>query len=480
MRTLPPTLAGLAVLPALAVIILRTSPASAQSGQPWLEDRRYGQGIGVRSGDLELHPGVAAQVGYDSNYFQNSGDVGVTTDGALALYEPVIDVARARITPSLSLKTLSDSRRTGGPQAALPSANFEARAHLSYNMLFPLDSGQEGESLSNFIQGGGGLQLDILPERPWGGDASLAVTRTVQPNNDPLLPPAFSRELFQGEAGVIWRPGGKKMSWRLAYGAAFTRFELDDFTGYDNLAHGVITSGHWKFLPRTALLYEGRLGFITYSDEASALADSKPISTKLGLAGLLSNHISLLTMLGWMATFYEPVGGISQDYDGPIGQLQLTYYPSPQPEAPVGATAVGLSSVAVGYLRSIDNAYLGNYVRRDRVYADVSYFVGGVVVVSLQGGFSALGRPSSTIGDAPAPIDVNPAFTERRADVSAFAEWRTSNTFGINATLVYNAALDNRLVRAQAEATVPPGSPIPADNLRFDRYELWLGSRWFL
>jgi hypothetical protein len=445
-----------------------------------LDDRRYGQGIGVRSGNLELHPGIAAQVGYDSNYLQNSGDVGVTTDGSMVLVEPVIDVARLRITPSLSLKTLSENRLTGGPQAAPPVANFEARGHVSYNMLFPIESSATGDSLANFIQGAAGLQLELLPERPWGADGSLSVARYVQPNNDPLLPPAYSRGTYQGEVGVIWRPGGKKMSWPLAYGATYTRFELDIFTGYDNLAHGLITTGHWKFLPRTALLYEGRVGFVSYSDSDSALADSKPMSTKLGLAGLLSNHVSLLSMLGWLATFYEPRAGSTRNYDGPIGQLQLTYYPSPQPQAPTGATAVGLSSAAVGYLRNIDNAYLGNFVRRDRVYADLSYFVGGVVVLSLQGGLSALARPEATIGDNPGPNDRVPAFTEKRVDATAFAEWRTSNTFGINATLSYNAAIDNHLVRARAEATVPPGDPIPAENLRFERYELWLGARWFL
>jgi hypothetical protein len=468
------------LLPVLVAFVTFVPTAHAQSGQPWLDDRRYGKGIGVRAGDLELHPGVAAQVGYDSNYLQNSGDVGVTTDGAMVLVEPIHDVARARITPSLSLQTLSDERRTGGAQAAPPMANFEARTHFAYNMLFPMDSSVEGDSLSNFVEGGAGLQLEILPERPWGADASASFLRMVQPNNDPLLPPAFSRELYQGELGVTWRPGGRKMAWRLAYGAAFTHFELDDFSSHSNLAHGLVTTGHWKFLPRTALLYEGRMGFVSYSDDSSALADSKPISTKLGLAGLLSNHVSMLAMLGWMATFYEPVAGTTQDYDGPIGQLQLTYYPSPQPDAPVGAPAVGLSSLAIGYLRSIDNAYLGNFVRRDRVYTDLSYFVGGMVVLSLQAGLSALARPASAIGDAPGPNDHIPPFTERRVDATAFAELRTSNTFGINATLIYNGALDNRLVRARAEATVPAGDPIPTDNLRFDRYELWLGARWFL
>jgi len=41
----------------------------AQAQQPWLADRKYGEGIGVRVGNLELHPGIAGEVGYDSNYF---------------------------------------------------------------------------------------------------------------------------------------------------------------------------------------------------------------------------------------------------------------------------------------------------------------------------------------------------------------------------------------------------------------------------
>ena len=37
------------------------------SAQAWLQDRRVLEGEGLRSGDFEFHPGIGAQLGYDSN-----------------------------------------------------------------------------------------------------------------------------------------------------------------------------------------------------------------------------------------------------------------------------------------------------------------------------------------------------------------------------------------------------------------------------
>src|SRR5450432_1616003 len=52
-----------------ATVLLGAISLEARAQQPWLSDRRYGEGIGVRVGNLELHPGIAAEAGYDSNYF---------------------------------------------------------------------------------------------------------------------------------------------------------------------------------------------------------------------------------------------------------------------------------------------------------------------------------------------------------------------------------------------------------------------------
>src|SRR4051812_25988210 len=84
--------------------------AHAQAQQPWLSDRRYGEGIGIRAGNLELHPGVSGEVGYDSNYFLRAPE------------EDPISAYRIRITPSLTLSTLgrqrtqSQSGQTNGGQ----------------------------------------------------------------------------------------------------------------------------------------------------------------------------------------------------------------------------------------------------------------------------------------------------------------------------------------------------------------------------
>lgn len=470
----------LVLLIALAFFLPLTK-ARAQSGQPWLDDRRYGQGIGVRTGDLELHPGIAAQLGYDSNYTQASGDVGFLDDpsGELVLNEPVVDLVRLRVTPSLSLKTLGEQRAGLDSNAAAPDVSFEASGRFGYDKLIVLDDSLPTRGVDDYWSAKAETGLKILPRGPVGADVNGSFERWVQPNNDAGMPPAFNREVFAGGFGVSWRPGGGITAFRLGYDASYTFFEFRRFKGYDNLQHGLQATAHWKFLPRTALLYEGRVGFIRYSDQSSALAEGNPVSTKLGISGLWSNHFAVLAMLGWMATFYEARAGSQEDYDGPLAQLQLTYYPSPQMGVQ-GQPAVGLSQVAFGYLRNIENAYLGNYVRRDRVYTDLSYFIGGKLVLGAQAGINLLGHPAGVLGDNPGPNDRTAAFSEVRADATGFAEVRTSNTIGFNLTLIYSSALNHEILRAQPENSVAPGAAVPADNLRFDRIEAWLGARWFL
>ncbi|HZO12148.1 MAG TPA: hypothetical protein VFB62_02790, partial [Polyangiaceae bacterium] len=64
-----------ALVSALLFALLLSESASAQSdpnSQTWLRDRRYREGAGIRVGDFELHPGIGADFGYDSNYLRRS------------------------------------------------------------------------------------------------------------------------------------------------------------------------------------------------------------------------------------------------------------------------------------------------------------------------------------------------------------------------------------------------------------------------
>ena len=44
--------------------------------QEWLKDRKVGEGPGYQAGDFEIHPGLGAEIGYESNYLGRSDKTG--------------------------------------------------------------------------------------------------------------------------------------------------------------------------------------------------------------------------------------------------------------------------------------------------------------------------------------------------------------------------------------------------------------------
>ena len=108
-----------------ATVLLGAISLEAHAQQPWLADRAYGEGIGIRVGNLELHPGIAGEVGYDSNYFLRApGEQG----GVLSAYV-------LRVTPSITMATL------GAQRGLVNSWNREVRSELEDQSL--LMSGQQ-------------------------------------------------------------------------------------------------------------------------------------------------------------------------------------------------------------------------------------------------------------------------------------------------------------------------------------------------
>src|SRR5450432_1183576 len=100
-----------------ATLLFGALPLTAHAQtQPWLADRRYGEGIGIRVGDLELHPGISGEVGYDSNYFLRAPE------------ETPVAAYRLRITPSISLATLGGQRSGAGSTAGPTHVQFRAGA----------------------------------------------------------------------------------------------------------------------------------------------------------------------------------------------------------------------------------------------------------------------------------------------------------------------------------------------------------------
>jgi hypothetical protein len=442
------------------VFAIGASPgvARGQTAQPWLDGR--GQtAIGIRAGDLELHPGVAGEAGYDSNFFQGSG----TDDGVVS--EPLAPTARVRVTPSISVNTIRTSTRAG----AAPPPRFDLSGKLvgRLDQLWALkgDFDDRGTSSRTLIDGDLSGILNILPQRPWGGSINLLGARVAQPTNDPgILGDGLGRWVAGGGAELRWRPGGGSLDWSLGYGVRYTDYDDKSF-GLDVLEQTVETKGRWLFLPRTSLLYQGQVKFVNYTLADTDHYASTPVSALIGINGLLTSKLALTLLGGWKSTFVDDPTGQAKDYDGPIGRAELTWYISGVSDTGQPVVNTGLSSLRVGYQRDADISSISDFYQMDRAFAELSYNAGNVFLLNLGGGvaFVNQARPE---GD-PRGGDLN----EIRPEARLFAEYRLTSSIAIFTNNSFTASAKHQRYSTKAGTE---------DDLYFVRLMALLGVRWFM
>jgi hypothetical protein len=148
----------------------------------------------------------------------------------------------------------------------------------------------------------------------------------------------------------------------------------------------------------------------------------------------------------------------------------------PQPKLLEGERPIGLSAVSLGYHRNWSISYLGEYFQRDRGYAKMVYFFAQRFVFLLTGGLSHITRPPSYFPNG--ALQYNGNGPENRVDLTAFLEYRVGAAFGVNTTFRYDAEVNDVFIPG-APATA--ANPNPAgDELKFSRWQVYLGARWFL
>lgn len=456
----------------------------AVNWQPWIADRALGEGPGIRAGDLELHPGLAAEFGYDSNFFQRA-DSEIERESI----GPVIDTLRLRITPSLTLRNLDRRANLApGERGAPPKIKFQVEADAAYNEFFALDS-QYTEMLNRQrrLSGGVGADLVLLPERPWSVDTHGLYRRTVEPSNLGALVGDFDRHTIRAGAGLTWRPGGGLFEWRfVGYDLRATLFEDAGFDSFNNLDHRIETRGRWRFLPRSALVYDAHYQMIRYTGESITAAPASPrtrltdqnggdiVRARLGYSGLLTNRFGLTAVGGWAASFYDQRVLPSRNFDDFIANAELKWFLTAQPRLQPGFAPVGLSAIAVGYDRDFINGYLGNFFQRDRGYATMSYFVGGRFLTTLSGGLSHINYTDFSLAPIPGePRFTRPGFSENRIDGMFFGEYRPTATVGINTTVRYDRSFSQVVPFSETNPNI-------GDDLSFQRWSIFLGARWFM
>lgn len=443
-----------------ASTLLASATVSAQD-QIWLRDRKYREGIGIRAGDFELHPGIGADFGFDSNYLRRAPS------------ENPIQTLRVRVSPHFSVSTLGPQRSEGSPP---PDVAFRAEISGTYNEFIPVSGPElDKENIRGQRNIGGdlGLELDILPKREWSGKLRGGIGRSTRPTNEADVNVDFNRLLPTAGAELVWTPGSGLLDWRLGYEFSGSFFESSAFESINSIRNAISTRGRWRFLPRTALMYDARFSFVGYpvGGGRTNKTASHPVRARLGVNGLITPAFAVLALAGWGSSFYTSAGPDTQDFDSVIGQLELKWYLDVNPSTdPLKATG-SLSSLSVGFVRDFDDSYLGTYLERDRGFARLSYFFGGTFLMVAEGGAGAVIFPAQSNPDFGQPA----GWTDLRVDARLFGEYRVKDWLGIDAQVSYTGYFSNTTLVFD-----PSLGDQGRDEMKYQGVSAFLGVRWFM
>jgi len=306
--------------------------------QEFLKDRRFAEGAGIRSGDLEFHPGIAAEGGYDSNWFLRSNKTAPDNVNS-APTVPVEGTGLLRVTPSLSLSTIGVQRSEAGIQQPSP-LRFRATLDATYRLFFGNSETTDQRNLSANAT----ARADIFPERAVGGSVFAAYGREVRPtvaaataNGGIFGNPdnSFTRNRVNAGAELALQPGAGTFDVRFGYQFTGLLFEEQQGKAFNNFTHDVTVRNRWKFRPRTALFHNTSMQFLSFPDKGGTtiyVQDQTPLRSLLGLTGLITNSFGLTAAAGYGTTLSSNgTANEQRQFDSIVAQAEGTFYLTANP-----------------------------------------------------------------------------------------------------------------------------------------------------
>ena len=447
------------------------------SAQGWLADRKYAEGIGIKAGDFEIHPGLGGEAGFDSNWLLRTYNNGFVNGCPTACPDAA---GIFRLTGSLYISTISAQRKEGDTgNAEPPTVNFRAGIDVTQRF-FVGDQTILNQNGIDGLSGDANLRVDILPRRPFSAGLQAGYTRTVYGNTTGNPDANFNQNLLNFGADFTITPGSGTLDWKFGYLGNVDFFDESSTNApFNNMVNSIFTRGQWKFTgtQKTALIYDGNFSFTNYFQQAqafNALLNSTPIRSRLGISGLIGPRFGLTAFAGYGGSFVNTGGNAQvQQYDQPIGQLEAKFFLTPNPGAEnPGAITLAISSLALGYSRDFMQSYLGTYYGSDRGYLKFAFFFGGRALVSLEGGFGAREYPRLFSNNGGALTQIAAPFVDGAADATLFGEYRVSNMFGLNTTLRYTEEVSSTVIAADTQGD--------KYHMAYRRFEAYLGFRWFM
>jgi hypothetical protein len=438
---------------------------SSGFAQAWLADRSRAEGQGIRTGDVEFHPGIGVELGYDSNLYYSSDEP--ASDPALV--PPRRDSAILRVTPHLLFSTIGEQRRqqgegggggsSGSGRQDQPTVTFRGGVWASYYEYF------NDERLRN-VSIDAGLRVNILPGRPFSMSLFDDFSRSIRPFTENTFLTTSARD--QNTAGIdfTFSTHGNVFQVRTGYRFSVDYFEGEVFRYGNNFGHQFELQETFRFFPQTALLHDTSVAIRDYFQEdlvgPTATFDSVRLTTRVGINGAITPEISALLLVGYAAGFYgSNIPGYDQDFDSFIAHAQLTW------------TMEQNMRLAIGYMRTFNPSFIGNFMSLDRGFANFQMTLWGSLLLGLEGGvgYADFGQ---IVDERGGMVGTSTNREDVRVDASLFTEYRFTDWLGINGSLQYQGNFtDFRYV------VMTPGGVV-IDPASFNKFEAWLGVRAFL
>lgn len=433
-----------------AVLATVGASVTQAQGAAWLSDRSRAQGPGFRLGNLELHPGFGAEVGYDSNVFFEDSDEGPLEPAGSVVF---------RLTPHLFLSTLTDQRTEEGEsqgEGQTPRM-VQFQAGVSAEAYFFLE-----DQARNNVALNGNLDLSINPKGRFGFRIFDNFQRTVRPFTGRTDERSRNYAIDTNTVGanITGRSRGGLLELSLGYAFRLQYFEGNDFQYANQFGHRIFANTHYRFFPSTSLFWDATVDFANYynNDDAGAalaLADNTRIRTRIGLNGVITPKLNATAAIGYTATFVD--NPLFSDFDSVLALVGLKFRLTPA------------ATLGFGYERENVGSIVGLYRTQDRGYLDFQWLFARSFLLALNTWVARM--------DFGEIFDATGTSLGNRDDiffsVRLFAEYRFTDYLALNLSFAYTGDFTD----FEYQLTTMAGT-IP-DPAGFNKVEAWLGVRVF-
>jgi hypothetical protein len=397
------TVAAVAAAPAAAqeLYLPAVNASNYQPGTP-TSGAPLNLGEGFLVGGYIIHPGVAVDVGYDSNvFYEGSGGEAST---------------KLRTTASL---TMANAPRT------TTFASFAFNGQVSYRRYL-----QGGDAVidQSGVSGGLGATLTLNPSGRFG---ITFVEKFSREREAPYIPRTGALNHNVDLAGAQLRilPAGPRLELGLGYTFQYDFYDSQELAKGDNITHALDALGRWKLLPRTYVSIAVSQGFIRWQNQTSAAVqkvDSNPFRASAGLRSLVTDRFEAGISAGYGAGLY----GSGESPSTVVGGADVRYQ--------VGSRV----ALSAGYTHDFSNSLFGNYYTRDTVAVRYSQALTERLGVWTQLVFERRG-----FSDVPMPEPGEVFLATSRADnfldLSAAAEYSLSSFQRLGILYRINANLNS-------------------------------------